>query len=342
VINSHPVMPAQFARDADFHLPADAMWQRISSLSRAGGAHHVDATSLATAILGDSMAANMLTLGYAYQLGLLPVGAPAIERAIELNGVSVRMNLDAFRWGRHAAHDRAAVEAIAGMPVAAKVKTVDEFIDHRARFLTEYQDEEYAERYRRFIGKVRAQESRLHENTAQLTEAVARYLFKLMAYKDEYEVARLYTTGEFERAVAARFKGGRVNFHLAPPLLGRRDRLTGHLRKRAFGPWMLPVFRILARLRFLRGTRFDVFGHSKERRRERALIEEYCARIDELLPTLAERNLKLAVEIASLPEHVRGFGHVKERHVQLVETKARELLAAYHGTRALSHAIAAE
>jgi indolepyruvate ferredoxin oxidoreductase len=341
VINIHPVMPAQFTRDADFQLPAEEMWQRIRSKTRADKAHDIDATGIATALLGDGMAANMFTLGCAYQRGLLPLEAVAIERAIELNGVAVRMNIDAFRWGRHAAFDRAAVEAIADRPVATRAKSVDELIDHRARFLAAYQDEAYAKRYRRFLGRVRAQESTLEETAMELSQAVARYLFKLMAYKDEYEVARLYTDGEFERALAARFRGGRLTFHLAPPLLARRDPVTGQRRKRTLGPWVLPAFRILARLRFLRGTRLDVFGYSRERRRERALIEEYCARIDALLPSLSERNIKLAVEIASLPEQIRGFGHVKDRHLAAVETKTCELLAAYHGTKLASQAIAA-
>ena len=184
--------------------------------------------------------------------------------------------------------------------------------------------------------------SAVRESSTELTQAVARYLSKLMAYKDEYEVARLYSDGAFHKALAQRFKGGRLNFHLAPPLLATRDPVTGHLRKRAFGPWMLTAFKLLARLRFLRGTAFDLFGRSPERRRERSLIEEYRDRIDGLLPALTAPNIKLAVEIASLPEHIRGFGHVKERHLAEVERKIPELLAAYHGGKSAPRAIAAE
>ncbi len=204
---------------------------------------------------------------------------------------------------------------------AVKPQNLDELIERRASFLADYQNEAYSQRYRKFIDKVRRQESGLRESSTELTEAVARYLFKLMAYKDEYEVARLYSNGEFRKALAERFKGGRVNFHLAPPLLARRDPITGHLRKRAFGPWMLTAFAMLARLRFLRGTALDIFGYSRERRRERALIEEYRSRIEGLLPPITAGKLKLAIEIASLPEHIRGFGHVKERHLAEVESR---------------------
>ncbi len=341
IVNSHPVMPAQFTRDADFRLPVEEMQQRIRTRTKA--ASFVDATDFATALFGETVAANMFTLGYACQRGLVPVGVEAIERAIELNGVVVEMNVEAFRWGRRAAGDPAAVETALGRTgEASKPRTVDELIERRAGFLADYQNEAYSQRYRKFIDKVRRQEAELEENSTQLTEAVARYLFKLMAYKDEYEVARLYSNGEFQKALAGRFKGGRLNFHLAPPLLARRDPVTGHLRKRAFGPWMLTAFAMLARLRFLRGTALDIFGYSAERRRERALIDEYCSRIEGLLPSITAAKMKLAVEVASLPEHIRGFGHVKERHLADVESKTPQLLAAFHDSKPAPRAIAAE
>jgi indolepyruvate ferredoxin oxidoreductase len=194
------------------------------------------------------------------------------------------------------------------------------------------------------VDKVRTAEAATVKGSTGLAEAVARYLFKLMAYKDEYEVARLYTDGRFAEALHKAFKGkAKLTFHLAPPLLARRDPVTGHLRKRTFGPWMMPAFKLVARFKALRGTPFDIFGRSEERRRERRLITEYRQTIDELVSSLTPDNHALAVEIASLPEHIRGFGHVKERHLEEVSAREAELRAAYRaGAARAAHPIAAE
>jgi indolepyruvate ferredoxin oxidoreductase len=347
VVNTHEVMPAQFTRDADFRLPGEQMRVAIAARVRPDGAHFLDTTAIATALLGDSIAANMLTLGVAWQNGLVPVSAEAIEKAIELNGVAVKMNTLAFRWGRRAAHDPQAVEAVIGQAkgrAEPAPETLEEVVARRVAFLADYQNAGYAAEYSRFVETVRAAEAAKARGSTALAHAVARYLFKLMAYKDEYEVARLYTDGSFERALREKFAGDfRLKFHLAPPLLARRDPETGHLRKRTFGPWMMSAFSVLARLRGLRGTPFDIFGYSRERRTERRLIASYRAVVEELLGKLSPANLALAVEIASIPEHIRGYGHVKERHLADAKAREAELLSAFRaGKAALPQAIAAE
>ena len=300
---------------------------------RPDGAEFINATRLATALLGDSIAANLFTTGFAWQRGLVPLSAEAIGQAIALNGVAVRMNAEAFLWGRRAAHDLKAVEAVLGMNTAAQApdaETLDEMVARRVEFLTGYQNRQYAEDYRRVVDKVRAAEAARVKGSTALTQAVARYLFKLMAYKDEYEVARLYTDGRFKEALGKAFKGdAKLTFHLAPPLLARRDPVTGHLRKRRFGPWIFTAFKVLAALKALRGTPLDVFGRTAERKRERRLIAEYRETVDDLVASLTPDNHGLAVDIASLPEHIRGFGHVKERHLEEVAAHEAILREAY-------------
>jgi indolepyruvate ferredoxin oxidoreductase len=292
----------------------------------------LDATRLATGLLGDSIASNLFMLGYAYQRGLVPLSAEAIERAIELNAVAVDFNRNAFRWGRRAAADLALVEARATPAVALAShrlsETLDQVIDRRVAFLTDYQDAAYAARYASRVRRVRNAEAACLPGSTALTDAVARSLFKLMAYKDEYEVARLYTQSDFLKRVADQFDGPyELHFHLAPPTLGDRDPQTGHLKKREFGPWMLTVFRMLAKLRRLRGTRLDIFARSDERRAERRLIGEYEAVIDEIVSRLTPANHALAVELASLPFEIRGFGHIKEANLARAKAKEAGLLA---------------
>jgi len=344
VLNAYEAMPGTFVRDPDLAFPARAI---VSAVRLAlGGVEplQIDATRLATALLGDAIAANAFMLGYAWQHGWVPVRRAAIERAIELNGAAVAMNQRAFAWGRLAAHDPAAVERAAGStrpPPGARSAiahalddrtlsgSLDEVIARRVDFLTGYQNGAWADRYRTLVERVRDTEARRAPGHTALTEAVARYAFKLMAIKDEYEVARLYTSGEFERQVRQTFEGDfKLQFHLAPPLLARKD-ADGHLRKRAYGPWMLGAFRVLARLKFLRGSAFDVFGHSAERRTERALIGEYTAQIEELLATLDAGNHALAVEIARIPEQIRGYGHVRAAHLAKARAHLDTLRAAW-------------
>jgi indolepyruvate ferredoxin oxidoreductase len=330
VVNTAEFLPGDFTRNADFSLPTEKLKRTITADAGRERTHFVDATRLATALFGQSLGANMFLVGYAYQLGAIPLAAAAIERAIELNGEAVTMNKAAFHWGRRAAVDRAQIEALA-KPTAAKQsdalhlsESLAEIIERRAKFLTDYQDAAYAERYRSLVERVRAAEAARTPGKSGLAEAVARYLFKLMAYKDEYEVARLYTDGAFLAQVADTFDGDklRFEFHLAPPLLARRDRATGLPRKMSFGPWLLAAFRLLARFKFLRGTAVDPFGRTQERRTERKLIEDYQAMLGKVLDALTADNHQIAVALASIPEKIRGFGHVKQRH--LTAAKADE------------------
>jgi indolepyruvate ferredoxin oxidoreductase len=323
-------MPAHFTHDADFKIPGGELAMRIGASVAKDRLFAVDATEIAMALLGDSIAANLFTLGFAFQKGLVPIGAEAIETAVKLNGVSVKMNLDAFLWGRRAAFGETAVRKVAGgRDEAERSKpSLEAIIERRVAFLSDYQNRAYAETYREFVLQVSRSEGELTPRRTELTEAVALNLFKLMAYKDEYEVARLYSDGSFAASLARRFKGDyKLTFHLAPPILGRRDTFTKKPTKSQFGPWMMPVFRLLAKLKGLRGTRFDPFGQSEERRLERALIAEYKSRISQLLDTLSAANHAVAVAIASLPEQIRGFGHVKLAAIEKVKLREAELLA---------------
>jgi indolepyruvate ferredoxin oxidoreductase len=330
VVNQAEVLPGEFTRNADFSLPTQRLRRAIAAAAGGPAAHFLDASRIAAAVAGQTIAANMVMLGYAYQLGALPLSAQAIEAAIALNGEAVTMNTAAFRFGRCAAADPAAIEKLA-TPAAGTLtdartlsETFDQMVARRVEYLTAYQNAAYGARYRDRVEAAKAAEAAKAPAKCGLAEAVARNLFKLMAYKDEYEVARLYGNGEFLRQVAEEFDGERLRFtfHLAPPLLARRDLRTGVPRKITFGPWMLPVFRLLMRLKFLRGTAFDPFGYGAERRMERKLIADYETTLAELLTKLNPDNHHLAAGIAAIPEKIRGFGHVKLRH--LAAAKADE------------------
>ena len=329
VVNTNEFLPGEFTRNADFFLPSERLKRTIVTDAGRDHAHFIDATRLATALFGQSIGANMFLVGYAYQLGAIPVSAAAIEHAIELNGEAVAMNRAAFHWGRRAVMDRAAVEALA-QPAGAErdaehlSESFGEMVERRTKFLTNYQNAAYAGQYRALVDRAKAAEATRAPGKCGFADAVARYLFKLMAYKDEYEVARLYTDGSFEKQLKSELAGDslRFEFHLSPPLLARRDKTTGLPRKMNFGPWVLPAFRLLAKMKFLRGTALDPFGYSLERRTERKLIEDYEAMLEELFVNLTPENHHLAVGLAAIPEKIRGFGHVKQRH--LVTAKAEE------------------
>jgi indolepyruvate ferredoxin oxidoreductase len=328
-VNSAELYPGDFTRNADFSLPGERLKRSISAAS-GGVAKFVDATGAANALVGNAIGANMFVLGYAYQSGYLPLSAAAIRRAIELNGEAVAMNLAAFEWGRAAVVDPAMIEASLRRPTAAPAadQSLEAIVARRAAFLVSYQDAAYAKRYKDLVAEVAAAEAKRTPGAQGLAKAVARYLFKLMAYKDEYEVARLYTDGSFQRQVADAFEGDlRYEFHLAPPLLARKDPVTGEARKMSFGPWMMKAFGLLASLRFLRGGRFDIFGYSEERRTERALIAEYEALCRELIAGLTPANHDPAVALASLPEKIRGYGHVKARNLAAARPEREKLLA---------------
>jgi indolepyruvate ferredoxin oxidoreductase len=348
IVNSHETITGDFTRHPDLAFPGAAMSRSIAVAAGQGGAEFIDATRLATGLLGDSIATNLFMLGYAYQKGLVPVSAVAIERAIELNAVAVDFNRQAFAWGRRAAVDGALVETRA-MPKAAqpdshrRSETLDDIIARRVAFLTEYQNAAYAQRYALRIRGLRDIEAARLGGSTALTEAAARALFKVMAYKDEYEVARLYAETDFARRVAEQFEGPyELRFHLAPPLLADRDPATGHLKKRIYGPWMLTAFRLLARLRFLRGTPFDIFGHTAERRAERRLVGEYEGVLDEIMRGLSPDNHAAAVELARLPLEIRGFGHVKEASLKRAKQGEAALLARFRAPAAPETLAAAE
>jgi indolepyruvate ferredoxin oxidoreductase len=334
VVNTSEFLPGDFTRNADFSLPTERLKRAIAAAGGKERTHFIDASRLATALFGSSLGANIFLVGYAYQLGALPLSASAIEQAIALNGEAVAMNLAAFYWGRRAAIDPATVEALAKPAPALEdenrrlSQSFEETVERRVAFLTAYQGAGYAARYRALVGRAKAAESARAPGKCGLAEAVARYAFKLMAYKDEYEVARLYTDGNFLKQVGNELGGDklRFEFHLAPPLLARKDPVTGLPRKISFGPWMMGAFKLLARLKFLRGTPFDIFGYSQERRTERKLIADYEATLDEVLAKLTPDNHPLAVGLAAIPEKIRGFGHVKARHLAAAEADEAALM----------------
>ncbi|HEU4852322.1 MAG TPA: indolepyruvate ferredoxin oxidoreductase family protein, partial [Telluria sp.] len=331
-INSTGATTAAFVKNPDWQFPGESSRAEIVKACGASNVDFVDAGTIATALMGDSIATNMFMLGYAFQKGQVPLAEASIMKAIELNGVAVGFNKSAFTWGRTAAHDLASVtKAVTPAKVIEfkRNETVDQIVARRVELLTAYQNAAYAAQYKSFVDQVRAQEEKLGKGT-RLSEAVARYFYKLMAYKDEYEVARLYTTGAFAEKVAGMFDGEvTLKFHLAPPLLARKDK-DGHLVKREFGPWMMNAFGLMAKFKGLRGTPLDIFGYTDERKMERALISAYRDTVASLLPTLSPENLAQAVAIASIPEEIRGFGHVKERHLKAAKAKEASLLAAYH------------
>jgi len=347
VVNRAEILPGDFTRNPDFSLPSERLRRAMATATGAASFHLLDASRIANAVAGQTIAANMIMLGYAYQIGGLPLSAESVERAIELNGEAAAMNKAAFRWGRYAAADAAAVEKLVAPGAVeshhALSQTLDEMVERRAAFLTDYQDAAYAARYRGWVEKAKAAESDKALGKQGLSEAVARNLFKLMAYKDEYEVGRLYSDGAFMRQVRKEFDGEnlRFEFHLAPPLMARTDPATGQPRKMSFGPWMMFGFRALARLKSLRGTAFDVFGYTAERRLERTLIVDYEKTLAELLGGLTPANHHLAVGIAAIPEKIRGFGHVKLQSLKAARADEATLLDLFR-TGATAHLKAAE
>lgn len=327
-LNGHSTPTAAFVKNAAWENPAEACAVEIGKAVAAGDLAAFDADALAVRVLGDSIYTNPLMLGYAWQKGWVPLARESILRAIELNAVAVENNKAAFEWGRRAAHDPAAVGAL--LAPAAQViefkkrETVDSLVKRRVEFLTDYQNAGYARQYQELVERVRAAEAPLGKST--LAETVAKGLFKLMAYKDEYEVARLHAETGFRDKVAAQFEGDfRIHYHLAPPLIARTND-KGELVKRKFGPATFHLFRLLAKLKGLRGTPLDVFGRTEERRTERELVVEYRRTVEELLAGLSPANHALAVEIANLPDQIRGYGHVKARNLAAVRPQWERLM----------------
>jgi indolepyruvate ferredoxin oxidoreductase len=331
VVNLHEQPPGTFAQQADWQYPAEQVRGLINEAvgTEADHADFLDATKLATALMGDSIAANLFMLGYAWQKGLIPLSQESLLRAIELNGVAIESNKKSFLWGRRAAVDLKRVEKLA-LPSQAIVvqmpQSLDSIIKKRVDFLTGYQDSAYASTYEQLVARVREAESARGLGN-KLSTAVAKYYFKLMAYKDEYEVARLYTDGRFVEQLKTQFEGDfTLKFNMAPPLFAKKD-AQGRLMKAEFGSWMWTALKVLAKLKGLRGGAFDVFGYTAERKMERALIGEYRAMVEALVAQLDAGNHATAVELASLPEQIRGFGHVKEKAVESFRAKKAALLS---------------
>ena len=340
VVNDDVRPTVAFSRDRELDLGTGAM---VATLQRAtaGDLELVDAYRLASALMGDGIYANLFLLGYAVQRGWVPVSVEALQRAIELNGVSVANNLEALAWGRLAAHDLDGVEARAHAATATSapvvftrkvVETLDEVIARRREFLTAYQDAAWADRYERAVRQIAAAESTRTPGRAALGLAAARNLFKLMSYKDEYEVARLYADPSFGRLLAERFEGDyTVKFNLAPQMLNRRD-ATGRARKvEVPASVAMPAFKLLARAKRARGTRLDVFGRTAHRRAERARIDEYTDLLAELGRTVTTENHHLAVQLAELPDAIRGYDTVKDGAAVQADEKRALLLREYRG-----------
>nr|WP_322402228.1 indolepyruvate ferredoxin oxidoreductase family protein [Massilia sp. Gc5] len=330
IVNLHEQPTGTFAQQRDWEFPADQVRSLIvEAVGGEAGADFLDATRLATALMGDSIAANLFMLGYAWQKGLVPLSEASLLRAIELNGVAVASNQRSFLWGRRAAVDFKRVErtAMPAQPVLIQMpQSLDSVVTKRIEFLTGYQDAAYAAQYETLVARVREREATLKLGS-KLSMAVAKSYAKLLAYKDEYEVARLYTDGRFVEQLQSQFDGKfSVKFNLAPPLFAKKD-AKGHLVKAEFGSWMWRAFKLLAKLKGLRGTALDVFGYTAERKMERALITEYRDMIEALLPSLDAANHAVAVELAALPEQIRGFGHVKEKAVAEYRVRRQELLS---------------
>ena len=335
IVNTQETMTGAFTSNPDLPFPGEVFKETIKRTTGENSAHFINATQIATQLLGDSIASNLFMLGYAIQKGHIPLSTSSVEEAIEINGVAIEFNKQALLWGRRAAHDLAAVEKLI-KPKEEPTRPYEEvsleaLIEKRSKFLTEYQDRAYAERYAALLKRVQEVERKKTPTANGLDLAVAKNAFKLMAYKDEYEVARLFSDGSFIKKINQQFEGDyRIEFNLAPPLISKKDPITGQLKKRTFGPWMMNAFRLLAKLKVLRGTTFDILGKTEERKTERKLIEQYFGLVDIVLSNLNNENHHTAVELLSLPEQIRGYGHVKEKAIKMVKSKERQLLERFN------------
>jgi indolepyruvate ferredoxin oxidoreductase len=319
VVNTAETPTAEFTRNPDWQFPLSRMEERIVESCGEGRAWFFDAQHLAIRLMGDAIFANTLLLGAAWQRGMIPVSLAAIEKSFELNGTAVEKNKQAFLWGRRSAHQpeevaKAAAPAQAPQAVSRKL---GELVSRRVAELTAYQDAAYAERYRALVSRLETAEAPL--GSSAVAEAVARQYFRLLAIKDEYEVARLYTDPAFMARIRENFEGDfQLQFHLAPPLLAKHGPDNGRPLKQAYGPWMMRVFGLLAKLKGLRGSALDIFGRSEERRMEWRLIVDYEADVALILKHLQHDTLPTAEALAALPERIRGFGHIKAANVEAV------------------------
>ncbi|MDP4772700.1 MAG: indolepyruvate ferredoxin oxidoreductase family protein, partial [Limnohabitans sp.] len=328
-LNSNSTPTAAFVKNGNWQNPAEQCVAEITAQVGVDGVGAFDADTLAKQLMGDTIYVNPMILGYAWQKGWVPLHRESLVRAIELNDVQVKNNLAAFEWGRHAAHQPdALMKTIQPSQVIQfkKRESLEELIADRMARLTDYQDKAYAQLYQSIVSRVQATEAPLGKTL--LSDTVARQLYRLMAYKDEYEVARLHTQTGFVERIQNSFEGDfKVHYHLAPPLWSKRNS-QGELVKKKFGPLMLTGFKVLAKLKGLRGTKLDYFGKTEERQTERALIREYMQHIDHVLGSLSSETHAYAVAVAQVPENIKGYGHVKERNIRAARSLWASLNAA--------------
>ena len=331
IVNETETPTAAFVLDPDARFPADSMKQKVCHEIGESEVRFVEATDIATHLLGDTIGANLFLLGYAWQHGWVAVGREALERAIEVNAVAVDFNKRAFELGRRFAHQPERILSQLPQQAATAAPSIDELISDRYQRLVDYQNRDYADQYRSLVDRVRDVDPN-PDTRRSLTAIVAQQLYRLMAIKDEYEVARLFTSDSFRKQLEETFTGDfELRFHLAPPLLSKPDAVTGKPSKQEYGPWMMSAFKLLARLKAIRGTAFDIFGRTAERKRERADLAEYRSLLEEIIARLTRNNLDLACELAELPAKLRGFGHVRDRNREGLLARREQLLDAFRG-----------
>ena len=331
IINSDEIMTGEFTRDKNFFLPFDKMKENLINILGKNNIDFMPSNTITNKILGDSILSNMFIVGNAYQSGLIPIKANAIEQAIQLNGVSIDENIHAFRLGRHSINMK---EEILNL-IYEKEKVItdfdEKFVD-RYNFLIKYQNKKYADKYKELVDYVKKCEEKISVDIKNFSNAVAINYFKLMSYKDEYEIARLYSDNEFINKINETFEGNfKINYHLSPPIFSTKDKVTGYPLKINFGSWIMILFKFISLFKFLRGTYFDLFGYFEERKIERLLINNYKDRILEICTKLTIENYALAVEIASTPDQIRGFGYIKEKNIEIAKRCEDKLMSAFNG-----------
>ena len=331
IINSDEIMTGEFTRDKNFFLPFDKMKENLINILGKNNIDFIPSNTIANKILGDSILSNMFIVGNAYQSGLIPVKANAIEQAIKLNGVSIEENINAFRLGRYSKNTKQEILNL----IYEKEKIINDFDEKfidRYNFLIEYQNKKYADKYKELVDYVKKYEENINVDVKNFSNAVAINYFKLMSYKDEYEVARLYSNNEFINKINETFEGNfKINFHLAPPIFYKKDKVTGNPLKMTFGSWTMNLFKFISKFKFLRGTYFDLFGYFEERKIERFLINKYKNLIQEICPKLTIDNYSLAVEIASIPDQIRGFGYIKKKNIEIAKNCENKLMSMFNG-----------
>ena len=332
IVNSYEFFTGDFTKNSDLIFPSLNIKQNIINLAGKNHTEFIDATKLVSRLFVDTIVTNIFLLGYAFQKGLIPLEFNSIEKAIEINGVSVEENKLAFMWGRRSAFDKNKVQKLLSFNSDKfyeneKVFNLDKTIQNRAELLKNYQNKKYVKRYMKLVERVKTLENDRIPGSEELTKVVAQNYFKLLTYKDEYEVSRLYANGDFLKKLNKIFDGNfRIQFHLAPPLFSRRDQSTGEPIKKNYGQWILKMMYILSKFKFLRGTFLDPFGKTLERKMERQLINDYETTVDILLEDLSKKNYKLAIEIAKIPEQIRGYDLVKHNSLKLAKIHEKELL----------------